>query len=611
MMLDRNAEIPVVVVHGVGAQKRGETARDFATTLARAIARSPQCANHFVRVYSEDVALGNKFEGDDRDGLNVPKRTVLNWGLASQAAVYEFYWAKLSSIGESTLRRLHDVLTILLWLPSLGLLAMTYGEGALRNLLLMLLRSTYIAVWVCLLGRFGITVGVKIAQLSGMFADVRANDLLLPCDLLTAACLLCLLATSVSCRLYSSVRVEEIRTALMALTVTFLLLDVVPTAIADRAGEVLDHAASSDDGAPARPTSERSTFKPADGRPHALCFTSDTGELIATSDWFYSPVTGPGIWPYLNFGVVMLWAAIAAASYGIVRLAGSWSLMSAETVAQLIDRLQSVSRTSWLAISMSVLLIAPFWMLWDFWSLTAHTSPYPIVQSARRAVVSYLDWYCDSIFTLFVIAAGLVLLSSKVRAASAPLLELALDVLTYFRHDSADAPRWLLPIRLGNRVNRIPVSRLLHTRLATLVSAVARAHGTPVVVVSHSLGSVVAVRSLIQHVFGKEEANVLLVTMGSPLEVLRTRFPRRYASWFGNGQTLPDDCWTNLYRASDVVGRRVGALPDQKPLGQGGHIGYFHDSRVVTRVLQLIRPPENGASTDATPTSDQADLDPA
>jgi len=113
------------------------------------------------------------------------------------------------------------------------------------------------------------------------------------------------------------------------------------------------------------------------------------------------------------------------------------------------------------------------------------------------------------------------------------------------------------------------------------------------VIMAHSLGSVIAVDTLVNMAKAGDPPQVMLITMGSPLKQLFQRFfPEiwpavadvcRYLQ-----TTLPRFSWSNIYRRFDYVGRALrdgdnSAVVDL-PTGQNwpAHLGYWHDPRVIS-----------------------------
>lgn len=152
-----------------------------------------------------------------------------------------------------------------------------------------------------------------------------------------------------------------------------------------------------------------------------------------------------------------------------------------------------------------------------------------------------------------------------------------------------------------------------------------------VLIVAHSQGTVIAIDELgardaddrrpfrrpisartqaaYDAVFAERRAT--LVTAGSPFEHLYQHyFPQHYPP-------LDDERWSplrsrihrwhNLYRTHDYVGRRIepGAarpdFPQNEPLGEGGHVGYWSDIGFLARLDALIHagaPTERGAPAE-------------
>jgi hypothetical protein len=108
--------------------------------------------------------------------------------------------------------------------------------------------------------------------------------------------------------------------------------------------------------------------------------------------------------------------------------------------------------------------------------------------------------------------------------------------------------------------------------------------GGRVVVLSHSLGTVIA-----SHALERAPANLALVTTGSPLAALHRRFfgfeSRTDRRLRGAGS------WKNLYRADDYIGGPIADGPENAMQMQGGHTGYWNDETVLATVASVLDAP--------------------
>lgn len=119
------------------------------------------------------------------------------------------------------------------------------------------------------------------------------------------------------------------------------------------------------------------------------------------------------------------------------------------------------------------------------------------------------------------------------------------------------------------------------------------------IVVGHSLGSVLATHSLL----GSPKPNCIgkravVITLGSPLRRLASYFPgsvnspELIAHSYLNNEIVTG--WVNLWRDADVIGRILmpeSVLPTfaEVSLGDGPHSDYWNDPRLWDRVAKVIR----------------------
>jgi hypothetical protein len=118
-----------------------------------------------------------------------------------------------------------------------------------------------------------------------------------------------------------------------------------------------------------------------------------------------------------------------------------------------------------------------------------------------------------------------------------------------------------------------------------------RAPNTPIIVVGHSLGSVIAseaIGSLPTHEPCLRK--IVLVTLGSPLNYLNRAFPESVHGARGLSQTICGNVrWINLWRRGDIVGKALNievASMLQYCVGKGGHPNYWKDGAVWKAVAR-------------------------
>jgi hypothetical protein len=143
---------------------------------------------------------------------------------------------------------------------------------------------------------------------------------------------------------------------------------------------------------------------------------------------------------------------------------------------------------------------------------------------------------------------------------------------------------------------RADVQRALDERIRPIGS------DTRIVLLAHSLGSVIAVDSLINSRVWHGRDDVVLITLGSPIRRAFVRFfpgflfPAGVPDAGRLAQTRVGRLrWINVYRRLDVVGKNLGLPPDvgiDVPTRQWrGHAGYWNDDQVLGSVLKALSSP--------------------
>ena len=141
-------------------------------------------------------------------------------------------------------------------------------------------------------------------------------------------------------------------------------------------------------------------------------------------------------------------------------------------------------------------------------------------------------------------------------------------------------------------VGRKKKRRGLDVAFGELVNSIrSLAPRSQLVVVSHSLGTVVSTSALLQ----MPGQRVHLVTMGSPIHFMTLVYPRVVR----DPQFLADQLsskgsvasWLNLWRDSDPIGRSLAVKNvsfRQRSLGPGGHADYWNDKRTWDEIARRI-----------------------
>jgi len=184
-----------------------------------------------------------------------------------------------------------------------------------------------------------------------------------------------------------------------------------------------------------------------------------------------------------------------------------------------------------------------------------------------------------------------------IKFATVPI-EVASDIINFFK--SENGHRQPNPLKAISSVFRRSdggpndLRFNLKARLIALIEDLNDKFGpfNRLAIVSHSLGSIVAIDTLVQlKESGNTSGNWTLVTMGSPYNsIFRYYFPQLFKP-AGPELLLDSSRWTNIYRENDYVGTRMtdGNVSIQEiaqpPLG---HTGYFSDTEVLQHVFALL-----------------------
>lgn len=173
-------------------------------------------------------------------------------------------------------------------------------------------------------------------------------------------------------------------------------------------------------------------------------------------------------------------------------------------------------------------------------------------------------------YTALVLLAASVLVLLQLRFARSwfgTIVKVLLDIFRY----------------LGDPKYRKRVQQNLDETLMEL----RRIHGpeTPVIILSHSLGSIIAIDSLLHSTFWKQDDSVYLITMGSPIRRLFQRFfpnilfPDSIATLAQSAASRVSKLyWINVYRHFDYIGTSLGLSRN----GIGSDISTGQKSRLLS-----------------------------
>jgi hypothetical protein len=456
--------------------------------------------------------------------------------------------------------------------------------------------------------RFIVLLGVVLFSFTVGLSSSRQAEVQLPFDLLVSFSFVLFMVVLVLMWAVNSFRAVGAIPAMLGMTFMAVVTVILPEAIIWRAAES-QQAVRESTATPTEPAPDASqlwySFKDEEGKP-------------VNAGWFYKPTTMPGYLRRLHYGGIAIWAILSALIFGWL----ATSRRPYDWVEVNVSRLLTVSRHVWFLIACIVLILVPIWVLKDFGELYYHISPREFFDPKDPLAETLIEIY-KLVWLPFALAVIGLLSSRQLRAIAAPLLELGLDVLNYFppirranregtKRWSVDSWRWLrlalggwqnptersaqdvLAIRLRNLL------RLVHTRLLRT------SRNGPVLVVAHSLGSVISLSALERPTASRpckgpgelpDGLEVYLVTLGSPLALLATAYPKQYGTNQKAPWVMPSvRLWQNLYRSADVVGRAISQAVFikaqthgvvDKCLGQGTHANYYTDERLAKALMQF------------------------
>lgn len=174
--------------------------------------------------------------------------------------------------------------------------------------------------------------------------------------------------------------------------------------------------------------------------------------------------------------------------------------------------------------------------------------------------------------------------------------KLALDIVNYFRvrigHHQANPFQAVATAYRFKAITDQTLRSRMQSRLDAMTESFVENEGPfdRVVIVSHSLGTMLAIEALQRwHREGNNSHVVDLVTMGSPYSaIFQHYFPHMFEQ--ASMRLLPGvSSWTNIYRSNDYVGAALTngeagiAEVRQRPLG---HADYLRDDDVIREIIE-------------------------
>lgn len=239
-----------------------------------------------------------------------------------------------------------------------------------------------------------------------------------------------------------------------------------------------------------------------------------------------------------------------------------------------------------------------------------------------RIVASRIGWWAHVVAFLLIPLSFFLFQIGFLSIFLPPLVLYAVTYVTKLGFFDALVPAWHrsveqtsagLLLLAADVVRYIGDSRYRTAIREKTAHAIRTRRDGPVMVVAHSLGSVIAFDALAQ-MNPHEGKDIVLITMGSPLRRLMHRFmpaaypqPRQARAQLVKAARLRR--WINIYRPQDVVGAALFGdaggdfSTDQRfrgPLARlRAHLNYWDDRMVLERVLSALRQPTAALQDDA------------
>ena len=591
----------VLVVHGVGNQTRAETTETFADALGSQLRQQG---------YRPTVSRGESifFQSAGKAHPAAITRVADNQGLVD-VEVAEFHWAPLSSFGGSIANRLLAIWRIVVGLPKLGLIAL--DSVSQQDFLLRIVKKLFFLCWVAVVFRlliFVLFISENVMceigsldqlefwsdsdridsrhRLCSMVVDVAMQTLFL---LLGLGYML-----SATLRRHSSDVRISFRIAITTLALTAVFTTHLPAALNRQSEEWMDKRLDEErqalQAAQAADT-QQSDLLAGDSTEQPVALPTQPRSLQQRLDTLYANLYSVSRVSGLSSYVLLFLFLVAILAMGISYLVYCLTTGPSEDSRLRGDRLsdlwKTIARVFYLVSFLSVFAVPLVWVLevGSFLGFGIHFLP-AFPEQYHRYLLGFARLpRLEMVLVLFPLTNG------QVRRTVMPLLELLLDVMSYFpgtawlrRH-----PGWAYFLGAKSTASPNPLQEELEGR----VHALAAEFFLPdehKLLVGHSLGTVIIHDAIAHQPPGQSStAGVELITTGSPLEKLHSAFPRLFP-----GDNLGLRSWHNLYRIDDYVGTNlpaalVGSNQIQEGcIGKGGHLGYFADPSVAALSIQLL-----------------------
>lgn len=548
----------ILIAHGVGSQQRSETVGRFADALGKSL-RSQGYRPHAEQEQIYYHAGGESFPATQVRLRDSESRFNLR--------LVEFHWADASSLDGSWATRFSAVWRILVGLPKLGFLAIE--NTAKTSRLFRLLRAVFFFCWFLIV--------LRLVAFSALVCTNAARKLLLNnelfvnwlqswpthwernCELGIDLCLAISLV-ALGCLVFAIRCCKRGSKIPLAIAITSLAMSSLFTMHLPQAFHTVMIGA--EESSPA--------VQPAES----------LRDLIYENLNSVTRVTG--IATYLIQSLLIAAIMFAGAQY--VTHVLKEKRKGEEASDHRLNRLLAAVANSFRVFTMVLLFVVPFCWLVEFFHTAVFGSHFfDHLNSHKKHLILFAE--------IQVALVALPLLFSGVRQIAGPIGELILDVMNYF-----PAVRWFqhrraLAYAMGAASLGAPHSLRspLTKRLKGLLEQLDERADNETILVSHSLGTVIAYDTLVNWGQDDRVQQIRLITMGSPLAKLLLLFPDLF-----DAAPLKLRAWTNLFRVDDYVGTKLPReltkhnQVEQRSLGVGGHLNYYDDPTLADTICTQL-----------------------
>lgn len=282
---------------------------------------------------------------------------------------------------------------------------------------------------------------------------------------------------------------------------------------------------------------------------------------------------------------------------GLLTLAVRWR--KTQQIIQVAQRAQVLPVQGTARLIVHPLLIVPTAVallaaVYALWAVNVLKQPIP---AFAQAILTWLTGHPMTPVIASVTLLVIPLLISPLRLA----LDLVNDIINYEAENEAQTKAHQAQ---KNILHQRPLANAIRPRFRLVLDyLLATEQVTRVVIIAHSLGSVIALDELAcadNQQLAYYQGKITLITIGSPIAHLYQHyFPGAYPGWDDTAHWSPlfkrVQCWRHYYRIDDYVGMDLQPIPldltdfAQMGLGAGGHTEYWQDDRFVKELYPELQ----------------------